>query len=98
MQTALQELKAICDKNSFDIKSENGVEFIVIDYEVLQSLFAVCLKKERQQIADAYTTGQRGIIEVLGNELSQRGVAFTLGIADDDKEDGELYYSETFEK
>lgn len=98
MQTVLQELIQWCTENAFNIEGQDGTKYLAIDYEDMRQLFDSLLAKERQQIIDAYTVGQQGIIEVLGNELSHRGVAYTLGIADDDKEDGELYYSGTFEK
>jgi tryptophan synthase beta subunit len=95
MQTALQELIKWCIENAMYITRLD----VVIDYEEMRKQFDSLLAKERQQIIDAYDMGQREIIAAVGEGFNQMGLTSTFStIPSDDKEDGELYYSETFEK
>ena len=53
-KTALHELIQWTIENAFNVESQDGTTYIVIDHEEMRTKFDEWLKKERDQIIDAY--------------------------------------------
>ena len=53
-KTALHELIQWTIENAFNVESQDGTTYIAIDHEEMRTKFDEWLKKERDQIIDAY--------------------------------------------
>lgn len=57
MKTAVQEIIQWSKENAFNVKSQDGISYIVIDYEEMRTKFEDFLEKERSQITEAVKYG-----------------------------------------
>ena len=97
--------KIFNDKASFNkwllelTESEKSLVVEMIDDALWQGYNNVLfLGKEKQQIVDAFTAGQIDIANTFLAEYKSRGLENELSIPENDKEDGEQYFNNTFKK
>ncbi len=57
METALQKITKYISEHRFNIESQSGDHYIVVDYKELESLFEDSLNEEKEQIREAYREG-----------------------------------------
>ena len=51
--TSMTELIQWCILNAFNVESQDGIKYVAIDYEEMQSQMDYFLEKEKKQIVDA---------------------------------------------
>ena len=51
--TSMNELIQWCILNAFNVESQDGIKYVAIDYEEMQSQMDYFLEKEKKQIIDA---------------------------------------------
>lgn len=94
--TSVNELIQWYVLNAFNIEGQDGIKYVAIDYEEMQSQLDYFVEKEKTQIIDAFTAGQIDIANTFFAEYNKCGFEYKLSIPENDKEDGEKYFDETF--
>ena len=56
--TSVGELIQWCILNAFNIEGQDGTKYVAIDYEEMQSQLDYFVKKEKDQLVDAFDNGQ----------------------------------------
>jgi len=63
-----------------------------------QLILARLIPMEQRQIAEAFTAGQIDIAKVIQESFKERAFEGTIIIPENDTEDGQEYYKQTFEQ
>ena len=56
--TSVGELIQWCILNAFNIEGQDGIKYVAIDYEEMQSQLDYFVKKGKEQLVDAFDNGQ----------------------------------------